>query len=176
MPYCQVCTVKHIVFIDVFRSAPLGRGNAWKGKMSKVLRGFFGGGQPYYVGDACCVKCQLASISLLAPTQQGRPNGASSITAMTISYFPGRHTYLEIGAGVGRWFNMPLMMLNGGVNTCLTCTVLWGLEEHLQRREGRAFQKCPLVDTSCIARVKRLSFTIASYSDELKQGRETNKT
>ncbi len=63
------------------------------------------------MGDACCVKFQLASISPLAPAQHVCPNGATSITAMTIPYLSGREDYLEIDRRMGR---IMLMMPKGG--------------------------------------------------------------
>lgn len=81
-----------------------------KRKMSKALWGIWRQ-QLHYAGDACCVKCQLASISLLAPAQHVCPDSASSITAMTFFYLSGRHAYLEINVGMAC---MMLMILKGG--------------------------------------------------------------
>lgn len=47
------------------------------------------------------MKCRLASISSFAPAQHVRPNGATSITAMTNPYLSGRWDYLEIDMGMG---------------------------------------------------------------------------
>lgn len=73
----QVCFVKHSGIVNVLRSATPGRAkNAGREKWAKHF-GEFRRRQLHYAGDACCVTCQLASISLLAPAQHVCPNGAS---------------------------------------------------------------------------------------------------
>lgn len=50
--------------------------------------------------DACCMKCRLASISLLAPAEHVGPCGSTSSTAMTGPYLSGRQAHLQIdGSG-----------------------------------------------------------------------------
>lgn len=73
----QICFVKHSGIANVLRSTMAGRAKKHRTEKRAKHFGEFRRRQLHYAGDACCVKCQLASITLLAPAQHVCPHGTS---------------------------------------------------------------------------------------------------